>query len=356
MGTTTTIEKNCLARNPNPESRIPKRARFGLLHFSGPFMMGTNHMKEATSMQLAESQSPYPVSRVPYPAKLDDYSRIERAILFLEANYHRQPELREVAANVHLSEYHFQRLFRRWAGISPKRFIQFLTLEHAKKLLEGAHSVLDASYGAGLSSPGRLHDLFVNIEAMTPGEFKSKGAGLRISYGFHPSPFGECLLAVTERGICGLGFVGAGGRRKILADFRSRWPEAEWVEAPRSTQPHVSRIFRGDRRNGDRPLTLLLRGTNFQIKVWEALLKIPLGAVVPYEELAARVCSERAARAVGSAVGKNPVAFLIPCHRVIRKAGGIGGYHWGAARKKAILAWEAARTLGARDTENGTGD
>ncbi len=275
---------------------------------------------------------------------LEDYSRIERAILFLEENYHRQPELREVAQSVHLSEFHFQRLFRRWAGISPKRFIQFLTLEHAKKLLGGSHSVLDATYDAGLSSPGRLHDLFVNIEAMTPGEFKAQGAGLRISYGFHPSPFGECLLAVTERGICGLGFIGAGGRAQTLRDFQARWPEARWEQNARLTQSYISRIFGGEKQNGNRPITLVLQGTNFQVKVWEALLKIPMGSVIPYEDLATRVCSARAARAVGGAVGKNPVAFLIPCHRVIRKAGGIGGYHWGAARKKAMLAWEAART------------
>jgi AraC family transcriptional regulator, regulatory protein of adaptative response / methylated-DNA-[protein]-cysteine methyltransferase len=275
---------------------------------------------------------------------LQDYSRIEKAIVFLEENYHRQPELREIAQNVNLSEFHFQRLFRRWAGISPKRFIQFLTLEHAKKLLESAHSLLDATYDAGLSSPGRLHDLFVNMEAMTPGEFKAKGAGLRISYGFHPNPFGECLLAVTDRGICGLGFVDAGGRTRILRDYRARWPEAHWEENARATQPYINRIFGGEKRNGSQPITLLLRGTNFQIKVWEALLRIPMGSVVPYEDLAVEVCSARAARAVGSAVGRNPIAFLIPCHRVIRKAGGIGGYHWGTARKRAILAWEAART------------
>ena len=250
---------------------------------------------------------------------------------------------------MHLSEFHFQRLFRRWAGISPKRFIQFLTLEHAKKLLGGSHSVLDATYDAGLSSPGRLHDLFVNIEAMTPGEFKAQGAGLRISYGFHPSPFGECLLAVTERGICGLGFIDAGGRAQILRDFQARWPEAHWEENARLTQPYIRRIFGGEKRNGNRPITLVLHGTNFQIKVWEALLRIPMGSVVPYEDLATTVCSARAARAVGGAVGKNPIAFLIPCHRVIRKAGGIGGYHWGAARKRAMLAWEAARTQSIQD-------
>ena len=280
---------------------------------------------------------------------LQDYSRIEKAILFLEENYHRQPELHEVAESVHLSEFHFHRLFRRWAGISPKRFIQFLTLEHAKKLLEGSRSVLDATLDAGLSSPGRLHDLFVNFEAMTPGEFKAKGAGLRISYGFHSSPFGECLLSVTERGICGLGFVAGGGRARILQDFRSRWPEAHWEENPRLTQPPIRRIFGGEKRNGDRPITLVLAGTNFQIKVWEALLRIPMGSVIPYEDLAAQVCNERAARAVGGAVGKNPIAFLIPCHRVIRKAGGIGGYHWGTARKRAMLAWEAAQTQALQD-------
>lgn len=276
-------------------------------------------------------------------AKIDDYARIEKAILFLEQNYHRQPELREVAQSVSLSEFHFQRLFRRWAGISPKRFIQFLTLEHAKKLLEASHSVLDATYDAGLSSPGRLHDLFVNIEAMTPGEFKARGAGLRISFGFQPSPFGECLLAVTDRGICGLGFNDVGGRAQSLHDFQERWPEAHWEENVRLTHPYITRIFGVRRENGNRPLTLLLHGTNFQVKVWEALLRIPMGTVVPYEELATTVCSPQATRAVAGAVAKNPIAFLIPCHRVIRKAGVIGGYHWGAARKKAILAWEAAR-------------
>jgi AraC family transcriptional regulator of adaptative response/methylated-DNA-[protein]-cysteine methyltransferase len=276
--------------------------------------------------------------------KSEDYSRIERAIFFLEENFRRQPELREVAKSVHLSEFHFQRLFRRWAGISPKRFVQFLTLEYAKKLLDQSHSVLDATYDAGLSSPGRLHDLFVNIEAMTPGEFKAKGAGLGISYGFHPSPFGECLLAVTEKGICGLGFIGKGGRAGTLRDFQRRWPKARMEMNARLTQPYVSRIFGGQRGNGDRPLALVLRGTNFQVRVWEALLKIPLGSVTCYEDLASSLGKVRAARAVGGAVGRNPIAFLIPCHRVIRKVGVIGDYHWGAARKKAMLAWEAART------------
>lgn len=281
----------------------------------------------------------------------DDYARIEHAILFLESNYHRQPELREVAESVNLSEFHFQRLFRRWAGISPKRFIQFLTLEHAKRLLSESHSVLDATFDAGLSSPGRLHDLFVNVEAMTPGQFKAQGAGLRVSYGFHPTPFGECLLAATARGICGLGFVEAAGRAAIQDDYRLRWPNAAWEENPRLTGSYVRRIFGSRKPDGGQPMTLVLHGTNFQIKVWEALLKVPMGSVIPYQELAGRVCSARAARAVGSAVARNPIAFLIPCHRVIRKAGAIGEYHWGAARKKAMLAWEAAQTTRAAESD-----
>ena len=279
----------------------------------------------------------------------EDYARIEKAILFLEGNYQRQPELHEIAASVNLSEFHFQRLFRRWAGISPKRFVQFLTLEHAKKLLGGSHSVLDATYDAGLSSPGRLHDLFVNIEAVTPGEFKARGANLEIHYGFHATPFGECLLAATDRGVCGLGFVGDGGRSRTLHDFKQRWPEARMKENARRTSPYLHRIFGPTNGDGKKPITLVLRGTNFQVKVWEALLRIPMGAVTSYEELAASVCSTRAARAVGAAVGKNPVAFLIPCHRVIHKAGVIGNYHWGSARKKAILAWESGQVAGSRN-------
>jgi AraC family transcriptional regulator of adaptative response/methylated-DNA-[protein]-cysteine methyltransferase len=254
--------------------------------------------------------------------------------------------LGEVARNVNLSEYHFQRLFRRWAGISPKRLVQFLTLEHAKKVLEESRSVLDATYDAGLSSPSRLHDLFVNVEAMTPGEFKAKGAGLKIHFGFHPSPFGECLLAVTERGICGLGFVGEGGRAQVLEDFKRRWPAAEFQENPQKTRSTIDRVFSPRKRNGSDPVKLFLMGTNFQVKVWEALLRIPPGSVVCYEDLARQLGEPSAARAVGGAVGRNPISFLIPCHRAIRKMGITGDYHWGAARKKAILAWEAAHCSG----------
>ena len=274
----------------------------------------------------------------------EDYARIEKAILYLEKNFREQPDLRQVARSVNLSEYHFQRLFRRWAGISPKRFLQFLTVEYAKQVLETTQNLLEATYDTGLSSPGRLHDLFVNVEAMTPGEFKAKGSGLQISYGFHPSPFGECLLAVTERGICGLGFAGHDGERRILREFKTRWPEARFFENPRLTRPYVDHIFGESTKNGSQPLTLVLKGTNFQIKVWEALLRVPLGALASYEGIAVSIGAPGASRAVGSAVGRNPIAFLIPCHRIIRKMGVCGDYHWGAARKKAILAWEAAQT------------
>jgi len=273
----------------------------------------------------------------------DDYRRIEKAIEFLAENYQDQPSLDEVARSVNLSEFHFQQLFRRWAGISPKRLVQFLTLEHAKQALEESRSVLDATYDAGLSSPSRLHDLFVTTEAMTPGEFKAKGAGLEISYGFHPSPFGECLLAVTERGICGLGFVQERDRKQALEDFKQRWPAAKFQENPEKTRTYMDGIFDAKKRNGARTVKLLLMGTNFQIKVWEALLRIPSGSVVSYEDLARHLGHPSAARAVGGAVGRNPISFLIPCHRAIRKMGITGDYHWGAARKKAILAWEAAR-------------
>jgi AraC family transcriptional regulator of adaptative response/methylated-DNA-[protein]-cysteine methyltransferase len=278
--------------------------------------------------------------------KVEDYQRIEKAIHFLAQNYHQQPSLGDVARRVNLSEYHFQRLFRRWAGISPKRLVQFLTLGHAKKVLEDSRSVLDAAYDAGLSGPSRLHDLFVSVEAMTPGEFKAKGAGLKINFGFHPSPFGECLLAVTERGICGLGFLGQGGRRQALEDFKRRWPAAEFQQNLKKTRNAVARIFSRKKGNGRNPVELLLMGTNFQVKVWEALLRIPPGSMVCYEDLARWLGKPSAARAVGSAVGRNPISFLIPCHRAIRKMGITGDYHWGAARKRAMLAWEAAHCGG----------
>jgi AraC family transcriptional regulator of adaptative response/methylated-DNA-[protein]-cysteine methyltransferase len=273
-----------------------------------------------------------------------DYSRIEQAILFLEENFRRQPTLKEISASVGLSEYHFQRLFTRWAGISPKQFLQFLTMKYAKQLLAESKSVLDVTYESGLSSPGRLHDLFVTYEALTPGEFKRKGAGLTIFYGFHPTPFGEALLSVTERGICGLTFGQEDSRAEAVQALQSNWPQAQLVEDPTHTQPLIEQIFApAADKPSPTPLKLYVRGTNFQIKVWQALLKIPLGRVVSYDTIAELIDQPNATRAIGQATAHNPVGFLIPCHRVIRKVGDVGGYRWGTVRKKAILGWEASR-------------
>ncbi len=273
----------------------------------------------------------------------EDYARVELAIDFLEKNVRRQPSLEDVAAAAGLSEFHFQRLFSRWVGISPKRFLQYLTKEHAKKLLEASENVLDAAYESGLSGPGRLHDLFVSCEAVTPGEYKSGGAGLDIAYGFHPSPFGTCLLAASPRGICGLSFLGNGKDEAVAVSALVRhWPAARLSERPDTTAPLVGRVFSlpGPREPG--PLHLHVRGTNFQIQVWQALVKIPLGRAVSYEDIARHIGLEKGARAVGNAVGDNPIPFLIPCHRVLRKAGEFGNYGEGPSRKKAILGWESA--------------
>ncbi len=285
-----------------------------------------------------------------YEQLAEDYRRIEQAIRFLERNVQRQPGLKEIAENVNLSEYHFQRLFTRWVGISPKRFLQFLTKESAKRLLERSNNVLAVAYDVGLSGPGRLHDLFVACEAVTPGEYKSRGEGLEITYGFHASPFGECLLAVTGRGICHLAFVEAGDREGALENLRRGWKEAHLVENPSLTRPLISRVFHLAGRDLP-PLTLYLNGTNFQIKVWEALLRIPPGSVTTYEDIAISIGMPRAARAVGNAVGSNPIPVLIPCHRVIRKAGDFGNYRYGSARKKALLGWEMAKAGGLMSVE-----
>jgi len=272
----------------------------------------------------------------------DDYQRVEKAILFIEKNFRRQPALEEIAASIPLSEHHFQRLFSRWVGISPKRFLQFLTKEYAKKLLEKSNNLLDVTYETGLSSPGRLHELFVSCEAVTPGEFKNEGAGLRMQYGFHPTPFGECLLAITARGICGLYFVKNNNRAEALQSLKRKWRQASFELAPEATRPHVHKIFFEEWQKTSQPLHLFVKGTNFQIKVWEALLKIPMGQIVSYEDLAHYLGMPKASRAVGNAVANNPISFIIPCHRVVRKAGEIGNYLGGPARKKALLGWEAA--------------
>lgn len=268
-----------------------------------------------------------------------DYARIGRAIDWLAAHYLDQPRLSDVAAAAGLSEAHLQRLFTRHVGVSPKKFVQYLTLDFAKERLGASESVLDAALDAGLSGPGRLHDLFVGVEAMSPGEWKARGAGLTIRYGWHPSPFGDCLLMATERGLCGLAFALDAGRAATLADLSAGWERARLAEDADATRPYAERAFGG----GGSRLDLVLRGTPFQLKVWEALLRIPSGALVTYEGLAARIGKPGAARAVAGAVGANPISWLIPCHRVIRGSGIITGYRWGPARKRALLAWEAAQ-------------
>jgi AraC family transcriptional regulator of adaptative response/methylated-DNA-[protein]-cysteine methyltransferase len=271
-----------------------------------------------------------------------DYDRIEKAITYIEKNFDRQPDLKEISEHIGLSEFHFQRLFSSWVGISPKRFLQFLTKEYVKELLSKPISLLDATFDAGLSGPGRLHDLFVACEAVTPGEFKARGKGLTITYGFHDSPFGECLIARTDRGICWLSFVRNGGRKALLDELGGPWKNARIVEDPAKTRPLVARIYDPAQWRRSSPLPILVKGTNFQIKVWEALLRIPVGTVVTYEDVALCIGLPKAVRAVGNAVGKNPVSFVIPCHRVVRKTSEFGNYGGGPARKKAMIGWEAS--------------
>ncbi len=272
-----------------------------------------------------------------------DYERVERALAYLETHSTRQPSLAEVAHGAGLSEHHFQRLFARWVGISPKRFLQYLTKEHARRLLETSRNVLDAAYDAGLSGPGRLHDLMVACDAVTPGELRQRGAGLRIAYGLHPSPFGRCLVAATARGICLLSFLRGQDDEGPLERLREHFAAAELVMAPNETAPLSERVFAFPPHGPAAPLHLHVRGTNFQIQVWQALLRIPFGRAVSYSDLARHIGLPGAARAVGNAVGANPVPYLIPCHRVLRQLGEFGNYGEGPLRKKAILGWEWAR-------------
>jgi AraC family transcriptional regulator of adaptative response/methylated-DNA-[protein]-cysteine methyltransferase len=266
------------------------------------------------------------------------YARMERAIDWLAAHYREQPDLETIAASAGLSPHHFQRLFTRWVGVSPKKFAGYLTLGHAKQRLAAAESVLETAYDAGLSGPGRLHDLFVTHEAVTPGEWKTQGAGLTLRYGWQPSPFGACLLVATERGLCGLGFELPEGRAATEDDLLGRWGEARLVADDAAAQEYAARVFGGSKT----PLHLVLKGTEFQTKVWEALLRIPTGAVASYQDLAAALDRPEAARAVAGAIAENPVSWLIPCHRVIRGTGAITGYRWGPQRKRTMLGWEAA--------------
>ena len=279
-----------------------------------------------------------------------DYERIEEALHYVAANYQSQPDLAAIAASVNLSEAHFQRLFKRWAGVSPKQFLQYLTLDHARRCLSADMSVLDAALDSGLAAPARLNELFIRLEAVTPAEFKHKGKGIDIGYGFHQTPFGMCVIGVTDRGLSGLEFCARSFdatrasdacQQQTLQDMMDRLPAANYQPDQKRTAEYRDLIFTPDAGGAKNSLPLLVRGTPFQIKVWEALLRIPAGSRVSYKRLAHAVGSSGASRAVGTAVGKNPVAVLIPCHRVIREDGMPGGYRWGLERKLALLGAES---------------
>jgi AraC family transcriptional regulator of adaptative response/methylated-DNA-[protein]-cysteine methyltransferase len=282
------------------------------------------------------------------------YECIAKAIAFMRQHHRSQPDLKTIAQQVHLSEYHFQRLFTTWAGISPKRFSQYLSLEYAKAKITETRNLLDLSLETGLSSPGRLHDLFVTLEAMSPGEFKAGGAGLQIAYGIHDTPFGPCVVATTLRGICNLHFLDCSLDRpnpELAQDWlRQQWSQAELVQDQAKTGEVCDRLFQPLTTHANslvsHPLVVHVKGTNFQIQVWRALLQIPWGGLTTYQELGKSLGRPTAARAIGNAVGRNPVAYLIPCHRVIRASGELGGYRWGLERKTTILAWEASQTEG----------
>jgi AraC family transcriptional regulator of adaptative response/methylated-DNA-[protein]-cysteine methyltransferase len=275
-----------------------------------------------------------------------DYDLVRRAIAFLSGRWEEQPTLERLAAHLGLSPAHTQRLFKRWCGLSPKEFVQAVTIDHARNLLTSSASVLDAAHEVGLSGAGRLHDLFIDHEAMTPGEFKRRGEGLEIDYGFHDTPFGDALLLATDRGVAGLAFVDEDkgqSREEALADMTGRWPKAMFIDAPERTAPHATRIFDPGCWSAEQPVRLVLIGTDFEIRVWQALLRIPMGRAVTYADIARHIGHPSASRAVGSAVGRNPISFVVPCHRVLRGDGQLGGYHWGLTRKRALIGWETGR-------------
>jgi len=273
-----------------------------------------------------------------------DYAIVKKALAFITENWREQPSLETIAEEAGLSPHHMQRVFTRWAGLSPKAFLQAVTLDHARGLLRDSASILDASYELGLSGPGRLHDLFVTHEGMSPGLYKARGKGLTIRYGFHPSPFGTALVIIADQGLAGLAFADEGEETASLADMKARWPEADYVEDPAATASYAERIFKPENWRADQPLRVVFIGTDFEIRVWETLLRIPMGKASTYSDIAAHLGKPSAARAVGTAVGRNPVSFVVPCHRVIGKSGSLCGYHWGLTRKRAILGWEAGIT------------
>lgn len=274
------------------------------------------------------------------------YARIERAIEYLRSHRAERPELAELAAHIGLSPSHTQRLFSRWAGVSPKRFQQYLSVQYAKQEMARTGDLMGLSFAAGLSGPGRLHDLFVTVEAMSPGEFRRAAAGLSIFYGLGDTPFGTALVAATGRGICHLSFTAPGGLPAAAAGLRQAWPEAVLRRDDAAARVLLARVFEDRGRSAQEGLSLWVSGSNFQIQVWRALLRIPFAGLLSYRQLAGLIGRPAAARAVGSAVARNPVAFLIPCHRVLRESGDFGDYHWGRGRKMALCGWEAAHRVG----------
>jgi AraC family transcriptional regulator of adaptative response/methylated-DNA-[protein]-cysteine methyltransferase len=276
-------------------------------------------------------------------AALRDYDSVRRAIAFISEHWRAQPTIESMADAAAVTPDELHQLFRRWAGLTPKAFMQALTLDHAKGLLRDSASVLDAALDSGLSGPGRLHDLFVTHEAMSPGEWKNGGAGMTLRLGFHPSPFGTAIVIASGRGLAGLAFADPGEEQAALADMQRRWPRATYVEDHASTASLAQRIFDTKLWRADQPLRVILIGTDFEVRVWETLLKIPMGHAVSYSDIAAKIKSPKASRAVGAAVGKNPVSFVVPCHRALGKSGALTGYHWGITRKQAMIGWEAGQ-------------
>ncbi|CAN1485684.1 Ada Methylated DNA-protein cysteine methyltransferase [Rhabdaerophilaceae bacterium] len=282
--------------------------------------------------------------RKPLSEASADYALVSRALRFIAEQSRSQPEIEDIADAVNLTPHELTSLFRRWAGLTPKSFLQAVTLDHARRLLDDGLPLLDAAFEAGLSGPSRLHDLFVTHEAISPGEYKSGGEGLEILFDFVPSPFGLALPMLSPRGLCGLAFCDEGKEAAVFEDMRRRWPNAHYVNAPDQIAPVARRVFEQDQWRPDQPLRVFLIGTDFEIRVWETLLNIPLGRATTYGTIAQALEKPKAARAVGSAVGRNPISFVVPCHRVIGKAGALTGYHWGLTRKRAMLGWEAGKT------------
>jgi len=279
----------------------------------------------------------------PQDAALRDYDSVRRAIAFISEHWRAQPTIEAMADAASVTPDELHHLFRRWAGLTPKAFMQALTLDHAKGLLRDSASVLDAALDSGLSGPGRLHDLFVTHEAMSPGEWKNGGAGITLRYGFHPSPFGTAIVIASERGLAGLAFADPGGEQASFADMRRRWPNAAYVEDHAGTAALAKRIFDPRLWRAEQPLRVVLIGTDFEVRVWETLLKIPMGCAVAYSDIATKISKPKASRAVGAAIGRNPVSFVVPCHRALGKGGALTGYHWGITRKQAMLGWEAGQ-------------